>query len=303
MNRWLPYVVRAAIGIFALYVGLTLVFALFQRSLIYLPAREGRIEPRHAGLSAGQVHTITLQTADGLELRGWHLLPQEQTADSAEDCERQLATGRLVLFFSGNGGNRSFRTEECRALTDCGVHVFLFDYRGYGDNPGSPSEERLAADAHAIWDYATQQRHVAAGRIVLYGESLGGGVAVRLAAELCQAGTPPAALILRSTFSSLVDVAAYHYPWLPVRLALVDRFPSTDRIPRVTCPLLQFHGGSDTIVPLEFGQRLLAAAPAASTSGMPKRWVEFPQADHNDVLWVAGEEFSLALNDFLTALR
>ncbi len=262
-----------------------------------------RLEPQHAGLPAGPVHTVTLLTADGLELRGWHLLPDGQTADSAEACDRALAAGPLVLFFSGNGGNRSYRTQECRALTGCGAHVFLFDYRGYGDNPGSPSEEHLAADARAVWDYATRQRHVAADRIVLYGESLGGGVAVRLAAELCQAGTPPAALILRSTFSSLVDVAAYHYPWLPVRLALVDRFPSVARMPQVTCPLLQIHGGSDMIVPLKFGQRLFAAAPEMSASGVAKRWVEFPQADHNDVLWVAGEEFSSALSDFFAALR
>ena len=206
LNYRLPFGLRIGIWIIFIYVGVVIVFAFLQRSMIYLPTREARIEPQDAGLPAGQVHTITLRTADGIELHGWHILAEGRTAANWEECQRELSRGRLVLFFSGNGGHRCYRVEECRALTRLDAHVFIFDYRGYGENPGSPSEEHLAADAQAIWQYATRERQVSADRIVIYGESLGGGVAVRLAAELCQSGTAPAGLIVRSTFTSLVDV-------------------------------------------------------------------------------------------------
>ncbi len=183
--------------------------AFLQRTLIYLPSRQSRIEPQDAGLPPGRVHTITLNSDDGLELRGWHLLPAGQTATDLRQCDEQLALGRpVVLYFSGNAGNRAWRIEEFELFTQLGCDVFVFDYRGYGDNPGSPSEDRLAADATAAWRYATQTRRIEPRRLILCGESLGGGVAVRLAAEQCVAGTPPGGLVLRATFSSLPDVAA-----------------------------------------------------------------------------------------------
>jgi fermentation-respiration switch protein FrsA (DUF1100 family) len=180
--------------------------------------------------------------------------------------------------------------------------VFIFDYRGYGDNSGSPSEEMLAADARAIWNYATQERDVLPNRLILYGESLGGGVAVRLAAELSQADAAPAGLIVRSTFSSLVEAGEYHYPLLPVRLVLVDRFDSVDRIPDVTCPILQLHGARDSIMPIELGRRLFAAAPQGSSTGIAKHFVELRNAGHNDVTLVAEAELRAAIKAFLGTL-
>jgi fermentation-respiration switch protein FrsA (DUF1100 family) len=279
-------------------------FSWLQRALIYFPTRQSRIEPRDAGLPSGQVQTITVRADDGLELRGWHVLPDGQRAADADECDRELALGRqLVLFFSGNAANRRYRVDEFGILTGLGLDVFLVDYRGYGDNAGSPSEARLAADAQAVWDYTTRGRRVAGARIILYGESLGGAVAVRLAADLCQAGTPPGGLILRSTFSSLVDVGTYHYPWLPVRIVLVDRFAAVEQIPRVTCPILQIHGTRDTIIPIHLGRRLFDAAPAASSCGVPKRFVALPRADHNDVTIVAPAEIEAAIRPFLGMLK
>src|SRR5207302_1312059 len=130
----------------------------------------------------------------------------------------------------------------------------------------------------------------------------GGGVSVRLASELCQKKIPPAGLILRSTFSSLTDAAAYHFPWLPVRWVLIDRFLSQQLIRDVTCPVLQVHGRRDTIVPLALGQRLFAAAPEKSASGLPKRFVELPSADHNDVMETSGPEVSRAIREFFESL-
>ena len=161
-------------------------------------------------------------------------------------------------------------------------------------------KNHLAQDAHSIWRYATADRGVARDRIILYGESLGGAVAVRLAAELSQSQEPPGGLVLRSTFSSLVEVAAYHYPWLPVRWALIDRFLSTDRIRHVTCPILLIHGDADTIVPLSLTRLLYEAAPEVSASGVAKSLVVIPGVDHNDVLFVAEDDVRQALHDFLT---
>jgi fermentation-respiration switch protein FrsA (DUF1100 family) len=277
--------------------------ALLQRLLIYFPARDLRIEPRDAGLPAGQVHNVTVRADDGLELHGWHLMPDGQTAADRAEADQTLASGdRVVLYFSGNAGHRQFRTDECRVFTRLGCHVLLVDYRGYGDNEGSPSEASLAADAQNVWRYATDERRIAPQRLLLYGESLGGGVAVRLAAEQCLAGTPPGGLVLRSTFSSLVDAGAYHYPWLPVRWVLRDRYPSRDRIAAVTCPVLQIHGARDSIIPLAIGRRLFDAAPAASASGVAKRFVELPTADHNDMPDVAEPGLRRAVQEFLEDL-
>lgn len=282
------------------YVAIVIMLALLQRTLIYMPSRGARIEPRDAGLPLGRVHTIILRTDDDLELRGWHVLPAGQTAADRAACDEQLARGRpVVLYFSGNAGHRAWRIEDFELFTRLGCDVLVFDYRGYGDNPGSPSESRLAADAAAVWRYATQERHIEAGRLVLVGESLGGGVAVRLAAEQSAAGAAPGGLILRATFSSLPDVAAYHYPWLPVRWLMVERYPSVEHIPHVSCPILHLHGSRDAIIPISLGRRLFDAAPPQSANGTSKRFVELPMADHNNILEVAESEFRAAVDDFL----
>lgn len=285
------------------YLAIIVMLAAFQRTLIYLPARESRIDPQDAGLSPGRVHTITLKSDDGVELRGWHLLPDGQSATDRKQCDEQLALGRpVVLYFSGNAGNRAWRIPEFEVFTQLDCDVFVFDYRGYGENRGSPSEERLAADATSAWRYATQARRIDPRRLVLVGESLGGGVAVRLAAEQSAAGTPPGGLVLRATFSSLADAAAYHYRWLPVRWLLVDRYPAVERMPQVTCPILHLHGLRDSIIPIELGRKLFDAAPPQSASGIPKRFVELPASDHNDILAVAETEFQAAVAEFLKQL-
>jgi uncharacterized protein len=166
----------------------------------------------------------------------------------------------------------------------------LLDYRGYGGNSGSPTEAGLHIDARAARNYLLGRHDIDATRLVYFGESLGSAVAVELAAE-----HPPAALILRSPFTSAVDVGQFHYRLLPVRWLLRDRFPSIDRIAHVRTPVLVIAGDRDGIVPVDQSKRLYEAANA------PKRLVIISGADHNDDALQAGSQMIDAILLFLTA--
>jgi fermentation-respiration switch protein FrsA (DUF1100 family) len=223
-----------------------------QRRLIYFPS-PGPVPSAATVLPTGQ--DVVLDTEDGIRLAAWYF-PVEGQAPA-------------VLVCNGNGGDRSMRAALAVALNRMGLSVLLFDYRGYGGNPGRPDENGLAADARAAQAWLTAQPGVK--EIVYFGESLGAAVAVGLAME-----RPPAALILRSPFTSLADVAAVHYPWLPARRLLLDRYPSIERIASVSAPLLVIAGDRDDIVPESLSRRLYEAASE------PKRYVAIPGAGHND---------------------
>ncbi|GBE63719.1 hypothetical protein MFM001_01810 [Mycobacterium sp. MFM001] len=222
-----------------------------QRRLIYFPS-PGPLPPASAVLPGAE--DVVLDTDDGLALGAWFLPGR--------------VPGRAVLVCNGNGGDRTMRAPLAAALNAAGLSVLLFDYRGYGGNPGEPSEKGLAADARAALAFLTAR----ADRIAYFGESLGAAVAVRLALE-----SPPAALVLRSPFTSLVDVGRLHYPWLPVGAVLVDRYPSISRIGRVSAPLLVIAGQADTLVPAKLSRRLYENA------NEPKEFVLVPGADHNSI--------------------
>jgi hypothetical protein len=292
---WRRPLKRAMIEFVALYLLLCVLLFIFQRKLIYLRTQESAINPASFGFAAQQAQPLETKTADGLTIRGWHI--------GSVRFGPVLAHAPLVdLFFCGNGGNRSDRSDTFRRLIGLGPHVVCFDYRGYGDSEGSPDEEGLACDARAAWDYLVRQG-VKPEQIVLHGESLGAAVAVRLAQELCGAGTPPAGLVLQGAFTCLKDAAAKHYWFLPVGLMLRDRFPSLEGIPKVACPILMLHGKRDDVVPFALGQALFAAAPAQSASGRAKEFVELPNCGHNDLGLVDAAEYTAALRDFFIALN
>lgn len=300
LRRWTRRVLGVVVRLLVVYLVIAAMLAFLQRSLIYHPSREASVSPREAGLPANGVDEVRVQTGDELQLHGWYL-----HADALQGAAggNPGANHPLVLFFSGNAANRKYRIPECRVFIEAGADVLIVDYRGYAENPGSPSEEGLTRDARAVWEHAREERKVPADRIVLYGESLGGAVAVHLASELCEAGTPPAGLIVRSTFSSMTETGRHHYPFLPVSLLLVDRFPAKDWIASVTCPYLHVHGSRDRIVPIEQGKRLFRAAPEHAAGGVEKQFVELPDAGHNDILLEAGDRFQRAVEAFLHAVR
>ena len=238
---------------------LALVWA-FQRRLIYLPL-DHDVPPARSVLPAAE--EIVLQTSDGLALGAWWLEPTRPAWGA-------------VLVFNGNAGHRGYRAPLAEALSRAGLAVLLLDYRGYGGNPGSPSEIGLRRDADAA-AASVSARGYAPDRLVYFGESLGAAVAVDLATR-----RRPAALVLRSPFSSLADVGRTHYPFLPVRLLLRDRFASVDHIRDVGAPVLIVAGERDGIVPARSSRELYDAAVE------PKRWVEIAGADHNDLELLAG---------------
>ena len=227
-----------------------------QRRLIYFPS-PGPVPSAAQVLPGGR--DVVLDTDDGIRLGAWFL-----PASGGQH-------GPAVLVFNGNAGDRSMRALLAAGLSRMGLSVLLFDYRGFGGNPGTPSEDGLAADGRAAQAWLAAQPEVDPTRIVYFGESLGAAVAIGLAME-----RPPAALVLRSPFTSLADVGRVHYPWLPVGRLLMDRYPSIDRIGSLTAPVMVIAGDRDDIVPESLSRRLYEAAPD------PKRFLPVPGAGHND---------------------
>ena len=211
-----------------------------QRRLVFFP---DAASPGSATQVDPSARDVTMRTEDGLDLEAWH-------APARPEADR----GWAVLLLPGNGGNREGRAGLARLLSRAGLTVLLVDYRGYGGNPGSPSEEGLARDADAAVSLL-EDEGFAAERTVYLGESLGTGVAAALSTR-----HPPAGLVLRSPFTELADVGAHHYPWLPVRLLLRDRFPVLDHVRRSDVPVVVIHGTADDIVPSSLSAQVAAGA-------------------------------------------
>jgi fermentation-respiration switch protein FrsA (DUF1100 family) len=248
-----------------------------QRRLIYFPDRD---VPTAADAGLSGVEAVEIPLEDGGSLHGWFLPGPRQPAPFT------------VIVFNGNAGNRAHRAPLAAALRSHGLATLLFDYRGYGGNEGHPTQQGLEADARAARGYLTGRADVRPDRVVYFGESLGSAVATILAAE-----HPPSALILRSPFTSLADVGQIHYPILPVRWLLADRFASIDVIPGVRSPVLVVAGDRDGIVPLELSQRLFDKA------GAPKELLIVPGADHNDLELLNGELMIESMLKFLERVQ
>jgi pimeloyl-ACP methyl ester carboxylesterase len=233
---------------------------IFQRKLIYLPD-SSPVPPAAAVLPGAQ--DVRLRTTDGLDLGAW-LVPATTPGPMT-----------AVLVANGNGGNRLGRAPLAAALARSGLTVLLFDYRGYGGNPGSPTEDGLALDVRAAYGFLTQEQKLAPERIIFYGESLGSAVVTELAVD-----HPPAGLLLRSPFVDLAAAGSNLYPFLPVRLLLRDRFPVKENLARVQVPTVVVYGSADSIIPAAQSRDVATANSA--------RQVEITGADHNDLVLLDG---------------
>ncbi|MEV4641972.1 alpha/beta hydrolase [Actinoplanes sp. NPDC049548] len=251
-----------------LLVALSLLAAAWwgQRRLIYFPDRSTPAAPK-------PFQAVSLRTEDGLTLTAWLWRPSRVDRETA------------VLVTPGNAGHRGYRVPLATALGDAGFTVLLLDYRGYGGNPGTPSQNGLADDARAARAYL-DDAGFGDDRTVYFGESLGAAVAVALAVE-----RPPAALVLRSPFTDLAAAGRAHYPWLPVGLLLRDRFPVADLLPTVRVPTTVIYGSADTVVPPEQSRAV------AERAGGPVRVVRLDGADHNDPLLTHGPQVINAVTE------
>ncbi len=248
---------RIGRAVLVAYLIVVLIVMFLENSLIYFPSPypEGDWHPR--GLD---FEDAWFPSADGTRLHGWYVpRPGAQAA---------------VLFCHGNGGNITHRVSILKMLHDrVGVSVLIFDYRGYGRSQGKPNEAGVLADARAARHWLADREKITDRDVVLMGESIGGAVAVDLAAH-----DGARALILESTFTSAPDMAAYHYPWLPVRWAMQTRFDSLGKIGDYHGPLFMVHGSADAIVPVQMAHRLFAAA------NEPKKLEILRGHDHNDAM-------------------
>ncbi|GLR96000.1 fermentation-respiration switch protein FrsA (DUF1100 family) [Bradyrhizobium liaoningense] len=243
-----------AILLVTVYLAGLLVLYVRQRELLFPIPPVGRTAPDAAGLPEAEEHILT--TSDGEKVIVWHV---------------PAKPGRsVILYFHGNGDFLAGRVSSFKAMTADGTGLVALSYRGYAGSSGTPSEEGLLRDAAAVYAFTTAR--YAAERIVVWGFSLGTGVAVAIASE-----HPVAKLILAAPYTSTVDVAASQFRFIPVRLLMRDQFRSDERIARVTVPLLVMHGTNDLAISIMFGERLFALARE------PKQFVRFAGGGHDNL--------------------
>ena len=250
----------------AVYLGLVGIMFFAQRALMYFPDNF-RTAPVDANFP--QAQEVTLRSADGTELIAWQVPPKEGKP--------------VVIYFHGNGGSLQHRVRRFLPLIADGTGLLALSYRGFGGSKGSPSEAGLIEDGQAAYDFARKQYPDA--KLVLWGESLGTGVAVAIAAK-----NEVAALVLEAPYTSTADIAFATYPFIPVRLLMKDQFRSDERIGQVKAPLLILHGAQDRIIPVSYGERLYALA------NEPKHFVRFARGEHENL-----DQFGAlqAVRDFL----
>lgn len=255
------------------YLALCLVVYLTQAKLVYFPGPAPRATPADSGL---EFRELELCATDGVRLFGWFL-----PASAARGA---------VLVSHGNAGSIELRIELAQAYLALGWSVLLYDYRGYGKSTGSPSEQGTYRDAEAAYEHLTKVEGLPAERIVLHGESLGAAVALELARR-----RPCAAVIAESAFSSLPDVGASAYPFLPVRLLARFRYDNLAKVAELGVPLLLIHSPADEIVPVAHGRRLFEAARE------PKRLL-LTEGGHNDGGFLRRAEWRAEVGKFLAGL-
>lgn len=255
------------------YCALALYVFLMQPKMIYYPSVPGRTLEATPAVIGMDYEELTFRTTDGEQLHAWFIPHPHARA--------------TLLFAHGNAGNISHRLDSIQVFHDLGLNVLIFDYRGYGQSTGKPSENGTYRDAEAAWVYLTETRGIDSGRIILFGRSLGAAVIADLATR-----TEPAGVILESAFLSVPDMAATIYPWLPVRWLASYRYDNGDKVTRITQPLLIIHSRRDEIIPFEQGERLFRRASE------PKQFLEL-RGRHNDGFYVSRDAYLEAMGAFM----
>lgn len=262
------WIIVAIAGVYVLFAGFLFIF---QSRYVYFPERVLIADPSSVGL---HFESISFETEDGVKLSGW-FIPRENSRG-------------VVLFFHGNAGNISHRLDSIQMFHRLGLNVFIFDYRGYGQSEGRPTERGTYQDAEAAWQYLVKELKVGPQEIIVFGRSLGGAVASWLAQN-----QTPGALIVESTFTSLPDIGSTLYPYLPVRLLSRFKYNTMGYLARVDCPVLVVHSRDDEIMPFSHGKRLFEVAKE------PKEFLEIT-GSHNEGFMTSGERYEKGLDSFIS---
>jgi hypothetical protein len=271
--RTLISLLSIAAGIFVL---LSLAIYLLQGKMVFLANMPGRALTASPGDIGLEYENVSLPTPDGERLHGWFV--------------PAAGSRGVVLFFHGNAGNISHRLDSIGIFHQLGLDVMIIDYRGYGQSSGSPTEQGTYLDAQAAWSYLVDERSIPAGRIIVFGRSLGGAIGAWLGAR-----QTPAAVIIESSFTSGVDMARRLYPFLPVRLITRIRYPVEEYASRLDCPVLVVHSRDDEIMPFEMGQSIYAAVKPR------KSFLEI-RGDHNNGFFISRHEYIAGLAGFIESV-
>jgi fermentation-respiration switch protein FrsA (DUF1100 family) len=262
----LLFVVGMMYGAFCLYL------YLMQGRIIFYPVKKLTSAPTDIGL---HYESVSLTTGDGVKLHGWFVPAADEKG--------------ALLFFHGNAGNISHRLDSLKIFHDLGLSTLIIDYRGYGKSEGSISEKGTYLDAEAAWNYLTGVKGFLPQEIIVFGRSLGAAIAAHIAGR-----KNPGGLILESAFTSVPDMGARMYPFIPVRFLSRFQYDARKALQSVTCPILVIHSPHDEIIPFENGRQLYESAR------QPKRFLEI-RGDHNEGFYVSGKVYIDGLDEFITA--
>ena len=260
--------------LFVVYIGWGLMLYILQPKLLYAPTRELFYTPAELDL---EFENVIFKTADGLRLSGWFIPAQ--------------ISRFTILFCHGNGGNMMHCLDSIDIFHNLGLSCFIFDYRGYGESGGKPSEEGTYLDAQAAYKWLTEEKKVPPGDIIVFGMSLGGSIAAYLASK-----SKVAALVIESTFTSYADIGSRFYPYMPVRWFARFGYKTIHYIKDIRCPVMLIYSRDDEVVPFEFGLELFNSA------NEPKEFVEI-FGGHNDCFLVSGELYKNAWIKWLKFLE
>ncbi|MGD0784563.1 MAG: alpha/beta hydrolase [Sedimentisphaerales bacterium] len=257
------------------YFGLGIVLYFMQPSLTFSPTREVPYTPSDLGLD---YEKVLFRTADDVALSGWYI--------SVKDAKFTF------LICHGNGGNISYALDTVNIINELGFNCFIFDYRGYGNSHGSPTEEGTYLDAQAAYDWLTKEKKISPQNIIILGKSLGGSIAAHLASNVEAKG-----LIVESGFTSYGDIGQKFYPYLMVRPFARYNFNTFEYLKKVDCPVLIIHSRIDEVVPFEFGLRLYEQAAKE-----PKEFLEI-FGSHNDGFLYSGQIYREGLSDWVESIK
>ena len=302
--------ISIVVVLFVAYSALGLTLYFMQPTFLYSPVQEVPYTPGELELD---FESVVFKTSDGLQLSGWYIPARLEAR--AEDASVPLETQRkkpltasvqpgdslltgpaenpefTVLFCHGNGGNMMHRLDSINIFYNLGLNCFIFDYRGYGNSEGKPSEEGTYLDVRAAYKWLTEEKKISSDDIIIFGRSLGGSIAAQLASK-----AKMKALVIESGFTSYVDIGRKFYPYMPVRWFARFGYQTIDYVRNVHCPVMIIHSRGDDIVPFEFGLELYEAA------NEPKEFVEI-FGSHNDGFLVSSEIYNKSWTKWLKFLK